>query len=95
MSKISEESKKKIIQEVKTVGSITAVAKKHSIPVSTLHTWVTKASKTGNSNAGKKPGSKIDRDKFRKLEKKLREAELENQILRDLLKKTNHAWLGE
>lgn len=95
MGKFSEESKKRIIQEVKAVGSITTVAKKHSIPVSTLHAWVTKDSKASNSNPDIKYGSKSDRDKVKVLEKKLKESELENQILKDLLKKTNHAWLGE
>lgn len=92
MKNLTEESKKLIVQEVKAVGSISAVARKHKIPVSTLHAWVTKASK---SKPSKKSGSKADREKLKALTKQLKEAQLENQILKDLIKKTNHAWLGE
>lgn len=81
--KYSQEVKDEILKEVKEVGNVKLVARKHGIPPSTINTWI--------YSLRNKP--QIDKDKETKaLKKKLADAELENKILRDLLKKTYQVW---
>ena len=90
LKKFSPELKNKIIQEVKEVGSVASVAKKYEVPVTTVYSWVNKSSKKSGQSE-----SQIDKKKMRSLEKKVSEMELEIEVLKELLKKTNHAWLGK
>jgi transposase len=80
------EFKSQLIKEASEASNATIVAKKHGVPVGTIHTWM-------NSNASKKV--KEDTKSFKSLQKKLAEKELENQILKDLLKKTVQVWSNE
>ena len=41
----SPEFKEKVINEVQEVKSLTSVARKHSIPTSTIATWIKKSNK--------------------------------------------------
>lgn len=82
----SEEEKNQLIKEIRDCGSIALVCKKHNIPPSTAHSWI-------SSKPKKKPSE--SQESLRKLQKKLADQELKIRILEDLLKKTNQAWLGD
>lgn len=80
------ELKTKIIKEVIETGNETLVAKKHNIPQKTVNNWVLK-------QINKKS---IDRSKsFKHIEKENNNLKLENEILKDLLKKTVQVWSNE
>ena len=83
----SQLEKDQLIKEVRDCGSVPLVSKKHKVPLSTLHGWLKrKSSKVASENP-----EAINK----KLKKQLLDRELKIKILEDLLKKTNHAWLGE
>ena len=86
MKRHPQELKDQIIQEVKQVGNVSAVAKKHDISLTTVHSWIRKQARQPEDDLIKKN---------KRLEKALADKELENQILKELLKKTNLAWLGD
>ncbi|WLF70556.1 transposase [Clostridium septicum] len=96
----TDEQKEQILQEVKEVGNVSLVGRKHGISTSTIFTWI---SKSKNRNQIKtKPGRKTlvegksneeeinevtqENDKLKKI---LGEKDLEISILKDLLKKAN------
>ncbi len=85
MSKYSQELREQVMKEAKQTGNATMVARRHQIPAATVHSWL--------------QGPKVDVEsanaKSRKLQKELEESRLENDILKELLKKTNQAWLKE
>ena len=86
MQKYSNELKEQVIQEVMETGNISVVAQKHNWSTTTVHGWVT----------GRKNKDKIRQGKeLRRLERELAEANLEIRILKELLKKTNQAWLKD
>jgi len=86
MKQYSEAIKEQILKEAKDTGSVALVAKKHGVPTSTIHTW----QKMFNN------GVLINKSKEnRSLRKKISELELENQVLKELLKKTHQVWLKE
>ena len=91
MKRFSEDFKTKLLQEVKDVGSVPPVAQKHGISAPTVYSWIKKSSKSTQTQEKAKAKDK----RLKELEKKLSDQELEIQVLRELLKKTNHAWLGE
>ena len=82
----SQIKKDQLIKEIKDCGSVTLVCKKHNIPPSTAHSWINPRVK---KKAPECPESIL------KLKKELADKELKIKILEDLLKKTNHAWLGD
>lgn len=82
-SKYSVELKLQVIAEVKEAGDITSVAKKHGISTKTIHNWL----RANNSKAQNDQSKEI-----RELNKKLKDAELENLVLKELLKKTYPRW---
>ena len=82
----SQDFKAQLIKEVQDTGSITAVSKAHGVPKQTLHGWVGKVKRR---NVGG------DEQAIKVLRKKLADSELENSVLKELLKKTNQAWLKE
>lgn len=83
ISKFSAELKEQVLAEIKEVGNVVSVAKKHGISPKTIHNW-TRA--TTNK-------VQIDQSKeLRELNKKLKDAELENLVLKELLKKTYPRW---
>ena len=78
----SEELKMQILKEVEEVGVIATVAKKHGIDSKNIHNWL----------RVRKNKPKLDQAReLRELRKKLDDAELENLVLKELLKKTNQA----
>jgi transposase-like protein len=84
--KYTPAEKDQLLKEVKQTGNLTLVAKKHNVPVSTLHCWL---GKTKHVPAEKKSAE------LQRLKKIIADKELENQILKELLKKTNQVWLGD
>jgi transposase len=84
MKRYTVEFKEQILKEAKETGSIVLVARKHSIPITTIHTWQKRLNNNDLIVKGKEN---------RSIRRKLSELELENQILKELLKKTNQAWL--
>lgn len=82
-SKFSEELKVQILKEVEEVGVIATVAKKHAIDPKNIHNWL----------RIRKNKPKLDQAReLRELRKKLDDAELENLVLKELLKKTYPRW---
>ncbi len=82
----SPELKAQVIKEAVETDNTTLVAKKHGIPQKTVHNWVTKqVNKKSISN----------NKSFKIVEKENKDLKLENQILKDLLKKTVQVWSNE
>lgn len=85
--KYSEELKQKILKEVKESTNITAVARKHNMPDSTIHTWLAKERKDQPKQEAQ--------DENKRLKKELADMKLKNMILEDLLKKTHNLWAND
>lgn len=83
-SRYSLEQREAIVREAREVGNIRAVADKHGLNVRLVYGWV-KAFRNKEFNQHRKS--------IRQLEKELADKELENQILKELLKKTTQAWI--
>ena len=84
MKRYTQDEKTQILKEVEETGNAAMVARKHQISLPTVYSW--KRSKSGRIE---------NRDEVRKLRKELEDKNLENEVLKALLKKTNQAWLGE
>ena len=83
VSKFSNELKEQVLAEIKEVGVVVTVANKHGISPKTIHNWMRA---TRNK-------VQIDQSKeVRLLQRKLKDAELENLVLKELLKKTFPRW---
>jgi len=85
MSKYSVELKTQVVKEARDTGNATMVARRHGVPAATVYSWI----------RGKNMPVETANGRVRVLEKKLKEKDLENQILKELLKKTNQAWLRD
>lgn len=82
-SKFSAEEKAQILKEVEETGVVVTVAKKYNVEPKTVHNWLRFV----------KNKDKYDEQKqIRELQKKLKSAELENLVLKELLKKTYPHW---
>lgn len=79
-TKYSDEEKLKIIAEARSSGNISATAKRYSITDVCIHGWIKKFSKS-------KPEKDLHSE-LKKLKQQLADRDLENSILKDLLKKT-------
>lgn len=86
MKKYSNETKVQILAEIKEVGSIEAVARKHNISGKTIHNWL-RAERNKDVNDATKS--------VRQLEKALAEKDLQIEVLKSLLKKTYQVWSNE
>lgn len=89
----TEEERVAFVNEVLQSGSNILVAKKYDIHPGLLSRWVNNYRRYGTTIAPKKPVEKEIvpnyKKEYNKLKKQLEEKELENNILRDLLKKKN------
>jgi len=82
----SPEQKAKVVKEAIETGNEALVARKHNIPQKTVNNWLLK-------QTNKKS---IDKSKsFKHIEKENKDLKLENEILKDLLKKTVQVWSNE
>ena len=86
MKRYDPEFKKQLVKEAKETGNTSMVARRHGVTVQTLSAWVRQSKQPSRDHASQ--------EKVRKLETELEEQKLENEILKELLKKTNVAWLG-
>lgn len=78
--KYTETEKKQVLDDVKSIKNVATVAKKYKIPSATIHTWLRTVPKNKVSH-----GLMAEN---KKLIKELQSKELENNILKELLKKT-------
>jgi transposase-like protein len=86
VKKFSKEEKEQVLQEVKDTGNAALVARNRGIAYHTVAGWL--------RSERLAPRRKRTQD-LRQLEKRLKDAELENRILKELLKKTNQLWLTD
>ncbi len=84
----TNEEKSQVLEEVKTVGNIAVVAKKNNIPIGTISSWINP--KKSKKSKFKDPDILFKENNLLKF--KLRDYELENKILKELLKKTYQIW---
>ena len=80
------EYKEQILKECFETNNYHAVARKYEIPPSTVFGWV---------ETIKKKSTRQEKKKINQLERQLEDALLENQILKELLKKSNQLWLKD
>ena len=85
----SDEEKIQIIKEAKESNNISATAKKYSIGDSSIHDWI---KKFGDNKSTPEKKLKLEN---KKLKAQLADAQLENSILKDLVKKTVQVWSHE
>lgn len=78
--------KNKLVKEAEETGNIKAVADKYDIQPPTLYSWV-RNSKNREQNQNKKT--------VKQLQKELADSELENKVLKELLKKTTQALIKD
>jgi transposase-like protein len=82
----SADFKAKILQEVRETRSIALVARTHGLVYQTVAAWIRIERKA--------PKKKRERE-LKEQELRLKKLELENRVLKELLKKTNQAWLSD
>lgn len=82
----SAEFKAQILKEIRETKNMALVARTHGIVYHTVAGWVLRERRV--------PAKKRDREQ-KEMETRLAKLELENRILKELLKKTNQAWLSE
>lgn len=82
----NEELKNQVVKECIETNNYGAVSNKHDIPVTTVYGWIKK-----HKNKVKTQSKKG----LKKLEVELNDIKLENQILKELLKKSHQLWLKD
>ena len=82
----SKELKEQVVKECIETNNYAAVSSKHDIPVTTIYGWIKR-----HKNKQKKES----RSNIKGLEAKLKDVELENRILKELLKKSHQLWLKD
>ncbi|HXW60871.1 MAG TPA: transposase, partial [Myxococcota bacterium] len=70
--------------EVKDTGNMAVVARRHGVKYKTVASWV---------SLERTIPAKTQKRELKNLASRLKDAELENRILKELLKKTNQLWL--
>lgn len=86
VKKYSKELREQVLKEVKDTGNMALVARNHGITYQTVVSWV---------GSVRKAPAKKRKQEIKSLEARLKDAELENRILKELLKKTNQLWLTD
>jgi transposase-like protein len=86
MNRYSSEVKTQVLNEIKEVGSVLAVARKHGISDKTIGNWLRAARNKDVNDANKS---------VRQLEKTIAEQEKQIEVLKSLLKKTYQVWNSE
>lgn len=84
--RVNAEFKAKILKEINETGNSALVARTHGLKYATVVSWVRLSRQA--------PAKKAAKDS-KSLDQKLAKLELENRILKELLKKTNQAWLTD
>jgi len=75
-----------VLKECFETNNYGSVAKKHGIPATTVYSWIRRH---------KTRDKRKERKTLKKMEKQLSDLELENKILKELLKKSNQLWLKD
>ncbi len=86
MKMFTPEFKEQIIKEIKEVGNISLVCKKHGLKSSTVHGWLNNINNTEKISEAKAN---------REAQKKIKDLELQVEVLTSLLKKTYPLWNNE
>ena len=84
VKRYSKELREQVLKEVKETGNMALVARNRGITYQTVVSWV---------KSEKRAPEKTRKKELKSLELRLKDAELENRILKELLKKTNQLWL--
>ena len=82
----SEELKDQVVKECIETNNYAAVSSKHDIPVTTIYGWIRR-----HKNKQKKESRRNVKD----LEAELKDVKLENEILKELFKKSHQLWLKD
>lgn len=82
VKKYSNELREQVLQEVKETGNMALVARNRGITYQTVVSWV--------NTERRAPQQKRKKD-LKSLESRLKDAELENRILKELLKKQTNS----
>ncbi len=82
----SEELKEQVVKECIETNNYAAVSSKHDIPVTTIYGWIRR-----HKNKQKKES----RRNVKELEAELKDVKLENEILKELFKKSHQLWLKD
>ncbi len=82
----SEEQKGQVVKECIETNNYAAVSSKHNIPVTTIYGWIRR-----HKNKQKKES----RRNVKELQAELKDVKLENEILKELLKKSHQLWLKD
>lgn len=82
----SNELKEQIVKEIKEVGNISLVCKKHGLKTSTVHRWL---------NYNKNKVQIAEKKQNKEFQKKIKDLELQVEALTSLLKKTYPLWNNE
>jgi transposase-like protein len=82
----SEELKEQVVKECIETNNYAAVSSKHKIPVTTIYGWIRR-----HKNKQKKKSKR----NVKELEAELKDVKLENEILKELLKKSHQLWLKD
>jgi transposase-like protein len=85
-NRYSEEQKEQVVKECIETNNYAAVSSKHDIPVTTIYGWIRR-----HKNKQKKES----RRNIKELEAELKDVKLENEILKELLKKSHQLWLKD
>lgn len=86
VKRYSKELREQILKEAKDTGNMALVARNHGITYQTVVSWV---------DSERKAPAKTQKREIKNLAARLKDAELENRILKELLKKTNQLWLTD
>lgn len=86
MKQYSQEYKSQILKEIEEVGNITLVCKKHEIKRTTVMNWL---------NKDKNKVKIAEQKQIKALNRKVKDQELEIEVLKSLLKKTYPLWNNE
>jgi len=85
-TRYSNELKYQVIKEVNETGSVQLVAKKHGLIARSVHNWM-----RGHKNRDQI----LEQKKIRELTKALADSRLENELLRELVKKTMQVFASD
>ncbi|MDK2801394.1 MAG: transposase [Clostridiales bacterium] len=77
----SDEFKEQIIKECQETGNVALVARRHEIATTTIHTWLKEQRQRGSV----KPLPKAKEERYKAMEKQLKEVSTENDRLKRLL----------
>lgn len=86
MKQYSPEFRAQILKEIEEVGNITLVCKKHELKRTTVHGWL---------YSDRNKVKIAEQKQIKALNRKIKDQELEIEVLKSLLKKTYPLWNNE